>query len=41
MNAVGLDEPHLGSARIPVNVRIVKLLPAIKLLRIDHDQKFR
>ena len=40
LNALGLDEPHRSTIRIPIYVRIMKLLPAVKLLRIDHDQQF-
>src|SRR5260370_36718541 len=41
LNATGFDEPHSTTIRIPVNVGIMELLPAIKLLRIDHNQQFR
>ena len=41
LDPVRLDEPHRGTTRIPVNVRIVKLLPAVKLLRIDDNKQFR
>src|ERR1700738_1070224 len=41
LNATGFDEPHRTTIRIPVNVGIMELLPAIKLLRIDHNQQFR
>src|ERR1700686_4697474 len=41
LNATGFDEPHRTTIRIPVNVGIMEVLPAIKLLRIDHNQQFR
>ena len=40
LNAFGLDEPHRTTIRIPIDVGVMKLLPAVKLLRIDHDQQF-
>jgi hypothetical protein len=40
LNAFGLDEAHRTTIRIPINVGVMKLLPAVKLLRIDHDQQF-
>src|SRR5260370_27962731 len=40
LDAFGFDEPHRITVRIPVNVGIMKLLPAVKLLRIDDDQQF-
>src|SRR5271166_6735838 len=41
LDSAGFDEPHCASIRIPPNVGIMQLLPAINLLRIDHDQQFR
>src|ERR1700722_13789176 len=41
LNAFGLDEPYRLTIRIPINVGIMKLLPAVKLFRIDYDQQFR
>src|ERR1700730_17739026 len=35
LNTFGVDEPHRTTSRIPINVRVMKLLPAVKLLRID------
>src|SRR6266446_7242770 len=40
LNATGFDQPHRTTIRIPVNVGIMELLPAVKLLRIDHNQQF-
>src|ERR1700722_10983145 len=40
LDASGLNESHRGATRIPVHIRIVKLLPAVKLLRTDDDQQF-
>src|ERR1700730_9454451 len=40
-DAFGVDEPPPITVRIRVNVGIMELLPAIKLLRIDHNQQFR
>ena len=36
LDALGLDEPHRITIRIPVNVGIVQLLPAVKLFG-THD----
>jgi hypothetical protein len=41
LNAGGIDEAHGVVIRITVNIGIVKLLPAVKLLRINHHQQFR
>ena len=41
LNAFGLDEPHRPMIRIAINVGVMKLLPAVKLFRIDYDQQFR
>jgi hypothetical protein len=38
LDAAWINEPHGATIRIAVHVRIVKLLPAVKLLRIDHNQ---
>src|SRR5580704_13499631 len=40
LDACGIDEPHRITVRIPVNVGIMQLLPAVKLLRIDDNQQF-
>ena len=40
LNPLGLNESHRGPTRIPVHIGIVKLLPAVKLLRTDDDQQF-
>jgi hypothetical protein len=39
LDAAWINEPHGATIRIAVHVRIVKLLPAVKLLRIDHNQE--
>ena len=38
LDALGLDKPHRIPIRIPVQVGIMQLLPAVKLLRIDDHQ---
>src|ERR1700730_16172200 len=38
LDAFGLDQPHLIPIRIPVQVGIMQLLPAVKLFRIDDNQ---
>ena len=40
LNSFGLDEPHRDSIGVPIDVGIMKLLPAIKLLRVNDDQQF-
>ena len=40
LDAFGLDESHRNAIQIPINVGIMKLLPAVKLLSIDYDQQF-
>jgi hypothetical protein len=41
LDAAWIDEPHGATIRVTVHVRIVKLLPTVKLLRIDHNQEIR
>jgi len=40
-DAFGVDEPHPITVQIPVHVGIMKLLPAVILLRIDDNQQIR
>src|ERR1700737_4055164 len=40
LDAFGLKDPHRVTIPIPVNVGIMKLLPAGKLLSIDDNQQF-
>ena len=40
LGAFGFDGPHRITIRIAVNVGIMKLLPPVKLLRIDDNQQF-
>ena len=40
LDAFGFDEPHRITIRVAVNVGIMKLLPAVKLLRINDHQQF-
>ena len=40
MNSFGLDEPHRDSIGITIEVGIMKLLPAVKLLGVNDDQQF-
>ena len=35
LDAFRLEESHRVSIRVPVNVRVVQLLPPVELLRID------
>jgi hypothetical protein len=41
LDAFGLDEPHRITIWIPVNIGIVKLPPAVKLLGVYDNKKFR
>src|ERR1700738_1554795 len=40
LDAFGFDEPHRITIRIAVDVGIMKVLPAVKLLRIDDNQQY-
>jgi hypothetical protein len=41
LDALGLDEPHRAAIRIPIDVGIMELLPAIKLLIVNYNQQLR
>jgi hypothetical protein len=41
LDAFGLDEPHRITNRIPVQVGIIQLLPAVKQLGINDNQLIR
>jgi hypothetical protein len=40
LDACGSDESHRITVRITIDVGIVKLLPAVKLFSINHNQQF-